>query len=711
MISKKEKALRAANKHLQKGQVDKAIREYQKVLAIDDRDPRIRHKFAELLARRGRAQEALEEFRWVAAYYEQGGFYPKAVAVYKQMLGMDPDKVDLHIHLGEIYRQQGKRSDAAYHFRTVAAKVEQDGAIEDKIAVYEKLCRINPDDVELHQRLIDQYQSAGMATKAVDALTELAADLRNRGESDQLLGVLDRLVRLSEEPLPFLRELATVHMARKAPRRALGKLQQCFKIDPQDEETLTMLGRAFSELGKKHKALQVYEELIRVYEARNDQAKLREIEAEIHSISPESRPLPESPTEGPTIPLELPEELAEDALRAVVQGEVYLRYGLMARAEAAAVAAVRNHPTAFAAHRLSSQYLEAIEDQAGAAAAVMQMYTVAMDSGDLPVARRCLVETVRLLPDDPGAGGRVSAFDDAMGEQLRAFEQQQVLELSDEIRTPLAVDASGEISISHMNVGAVGAQASMDPDVESLDGESVEILPDEQLLSELALGPAAGKAPGQQAAPGGEDTDEIELEVSDDESTMHTPGTGKSDRASEDDPDTIDDEVALDREPSATDTDFDSLLDEMADVIGGGPNASTAAGAGEAAPGGGSPGLDLGLGYFEVGLYDEALRELAAVLGEGVDDARAQLYIGRCKVKLGRLGEAIEDLRLGLDAAPSSTELEADLLFELADAYQAQGEARVAHDTFGDLAQRAPEHRADEVAERIAGLALQLAEE
>ena len=708
MISKKEKSLRAANKHLQKGQVDKAIREYQKVLTYDDRDPRIRHKYAELLARKGRSQEAMEEFRWVAAYYEQGGFYPKAVAVYKQMLGMDPEKIDLHLHLGEIYRQQGKRSDAAYHFRTVAGKVEKDGAIEDKIAVYEKLCRINPDDVDLHQRLVDQYVDAGMATKAVEALSELAADLRTRGDTEQLLGTLDRLSRLAEEPLPFYREMAAVHMGRKAPRRALAKLQQCFKIDPQDEETLTMLGRAFADLGKKHKALQVFEELIRIYQSRNDTTKLREIEAEVHAIAPESRPPADAPDEGPTIPLELPEELAEDTLRAVVQGEVFLRYGLLEKAEAAAVGAVREHPSTFAAHRLHAQYLEAIEDSPGAAAAVMQMYTVAMDAGDLPVARRCLVETVRLLPDDPGAEGRVSAFDEAMGEQLRAFEQEQVLELSDEIRTPMAVDASGEVSIANMPVSGGGVPASMDPDVESLDGESVEILPDEQLLSELAMGPAAAAAAAAPQAP--EDSDEIELEVSDDESTLASPEGAALKDSLDDDPDTIDDEVPLDREPSATDADFDSLLDEMADVIGGVTDEPTAAEGADTALGGGSPGLDLGLGYYEVGLYAEALRELEGVIGEGVDDARARLYIGRCRIKLGQVASAVEDLRLGLDAGPAP-EIEAELLFELGAGYEAQGEARVAHDTFADLAQRAPDHRPADVAERVSELAARLAEE
>ncbi len=699
MISKKEKSLRAANKHLQRGQVDKAIREYEKVLSMDDRDPRIRHKYGELLARKGRAGEAMEEFRWVAAYYEQGGFYPKAIAVYKQMLGMEPDKIDVHLHLGEIYRQQGKRSDAAYHFRTVAGKVEKDGAIEDKIAVYEKLCRINEDDVELRLRLVEQYVDASMATKAIECLNELAAELRARGDSEPLLGVLDRLAGLAEESLPYHREAASIHLTRRSARRALAKLQHCFKIDPQDEQTLMLLGQAFAQLDRKHKALQVYEELIRIYSARNDTQRLREVESLVHEIAPDSRPAPASDDHALAIPLELPEEMEEEALRSVVRGEVFLKYGLADRAMEASNAALRGWPGLFAAHRLSALVLEAGDDSGGAASAVMQMYTVAMDAGDLAVARRCLVETVRLLPDDPSAQERVVAFDDAMGDQLRAFEQQQVLELSDEIKMPMAVDPAGQVSVT----GPVGVGQSMDPDVESLDGESVEILPDEHLLSELAMGPSAAQAPG--AAESAEDSDEIELEVSDDEATMHSP-----DRADEvDEPDTIDDEIPLERDSSEADQEFDSLLDEMADVIGHevGGAAPTEGGPAPAARSA-SPSLDLGLGYFEVGLYEEALRELETALDGGADPARARLYVGRCQSKLGRHNEAVDQLQQGLTVGGGDEGTELELMFALGEAYQAQGELAVAHETYQEVARRDAGFLSDEVAQRVAALAVEL---
>ena len=50
---------------------------------------------AELLAKQGKLTEAMREFQVVAEAYERGGFYPKAAAIYKQMLRFEPDQMNL----------------------------------------------------------------------------------------------------------------------------------------------------------------------------------------------------------------------------------------------------------------------------------------------------------------------------------------------------------------------------------------------------------------------------------------------------------------------------------------------------------------------------------------------------------------------------------------------------------------------------------------
>ncbi|MES1204380.1 MAG: tetratricopeptide repeat protein, partial [Pseudomonadota bacterium] len=60
MVGKKEKYLVAAQKFIERGQLDKALAEFTKVVQEDPKDTRTWLKMAELHAKRGAAAEATE---------------------------------------------------------------------------------------------------------------------------------------------------------------------------------------------------------------------------------------------------------------------------------------------------------------------------------------------------------------------------------------------------------------------------------------------------------------------------------------------------------------------------------------------------------------------------------------------------------------------------------------------------------------------------
>src|SRR5438309_12130091 len=74
------------------------------------------------------------------------------------------------------------------------------------------------------------------------------------------------------------RELAWLYLRRNDPRRALQKLQACFKADPRDVETLGLLAQAFQALDQKAKTVSVLKELARVH----NENKQRENAAEVY---------------------------------------------------------------------------------------------------------------------------------------------------------------------------------------------------------------------------------------------------------------------------------------------------------------------------------------------------------------------------------------------------------------------------------------------
>src|SRR6201987_1208369 len=106
----------AARKFVDKGQIDKAGKEYLRIVQEDPKDVRIWLKIGDLYARKNAKQDAIETYLKVARFYHEQGFFLKAVAVYKQILKLDPRLVDVILKLAELYCPLGLMSDAVQHY-------------------------------------------------------------------------------------------------------------------------------------------------------------------------------------------------------------------------------------------------------------------------------------------------------------------------------------------------------------------------------------------------------------------------------------------------------------------------------------------------------------------------------------------------------------------------------------------------------------------
>ncbi len=286
MAFNKEKVMDAARKFVDKGQLDKAIKEYLRVVKEDPADVRVWLKIGDLYARKGQKQEATETYLKVARYYQDQGFFTKAVAVYKQILKLDPRLVEVHLKLAELYRQLGLMSDAMQHFESVAAHFHREGKTKEALATVRQLVDLDPQNVATRIKLAELYSKEQMTDEAVLEFTQVCEQLRRQNRQDDFLKVAERLLFHRPENRDLNRELAGLYLRRGDPRRALQKLQTCFKADPRDVETLALLAQAFQALDQKGKTVSVLKELARVFDDNKQRVRAEEVYRKILAFSP-----------------------------------------------------------------------------------------------------------------------------------------------------------------------------------------------------------------------------------------------------------------------------------------------------------------------------------------------------------------------------------------------------------------------------------------
>jgi len=93
MAVDKNKIIAEATKLVQKGAYDKAIKQYERILAEDAKDVRVLLKVGELYQKKGDDRMAADAFKRVAETYADQGFFLKSVAVYKQVMKLDAEDI------------------------------------------------------------------------------------------------------------------------------------------------------------------------------------------------------------------------------------------------------------------------------------------------------------------------------------------------------------------------------------------------------------------------------------------------------------------------------------------------------------------------------------------------------------------------------------------------------------------------------------------
>lgn len=280
------KALESAQKYLAKGQLDRAISEYERLVQADPKDARLLLKLGDLYTRQGATRDASATYRKVAEQYAEQGFFLKAVAVCKQILKLDPSQTDVWERLAEMYEMLSLVSDAISTYEQVADAYSRSGSPRKALRALEKCADLDPENVAARIRYAEALSKLNKPEEASAAFRTGADLLKRQGRVDDYLKVAERLLFHQPDNYDFARELAAMYLERNDPKHALAKLQACFNADPKNIDTLQLLARAFEQLGQTQKTVSVLKEVARLHAADERRAEQGSVLRRILQLDP-----------------------------------------------------------------------------------------------------------------------------------------------------------------------------------------------------------------------------------------------------------------------------------------------------------------------------------------------------------------------------------------------------------------------------------------
>lgn len=306
MAINKDKLRLNAQKYLQRGQLDKAIKELQRLVDEDPRDVRTILKIGDLQARKGDTGAAVLSYSHVAQFHTEQGFFLKSVAVYKQILKISPDDLDINRKLGELYCQLNLHSDAIQQYQRLVELHTSQNQTSEAIAALRVIADLDPLNIRLRLTLAQTQSQHGFVDEAKQQLSALAQELKGLQRFGDYAQVAEGLLKLAPSDLGTAHDLAQTYLEHSEPKRALATLHSCFRINPRDPTTLSLLITSFRALEQPEKALFLLRELAKIQRDAQDQSAYHATLRTILTLQPNDpeacAELGQSPPAAPTAP-------------------------------------------------------------------------------------------------------------------------------------------------------------------------------------------------------------------------------------------------------------------------------------------------------------------------------------------------------------------------------------------------------------------------
>ena len=209
MPADKNAIIQKAQKYTAKGQIEKAIEEWQKLIAETPNDGNIYNTIGDLYLKSNSQGAAVEFYLKAAETFMKAGFSLKTIAVYKKAIKVDPSRMDAYIELAALNAERGLIGNAIEDYMKVAKHYAKEGKTKESLEIYQRIANLDPTNVQIQVKVSELYKKEGLAEDALAGLLKAAQTCSVQGKTqaaEELYRHILQIAPENQEALTFLKK-------------------------------------------------------------------------------------------------------------------------------------------------------------------------------------------------------------------------------------------------------------------------------------------------------------------------------------------------------------------------------------------------------------------------------------------------------------------------------------------------------------------------
>ena len=278
-MASRDKIIAKAEKYVSKGKIEDAIEEYERLLKDSPNDVNTLNRIGDLWVRINRPKEAVGVFTQIADHYSRDGFFLKAIAIYKKINKLDPSQLEIYEKLAELYAKQGLAMEAKSQYLVLADYSIKQGNTAAALKTYQRIAELDPNSINIHVKLADLYQQNGQTDEALRQYDRVGRLLLKKGMYDEAVQVFQKAVKIDASNVELVSSLVSALNDAGQHASAIQILETAQSANPGDPQLASLLGQALIGKGNLDAAQSVLEEAVA---ANADHSGTREALAQLH---------------------------------------------------------------------------------------------------------------------------------------------------------------------------------------------------------------------------------------------------------------------------------------------------------------------------------------------------------------------------------------------------------------------------------------------
>ena len=250
----KTKVMRSAERFLTQGKYLDAVQEYSKIVEHDPKDYTTLNILGDLYIKTDSQDKAISCFSRVADHYSKQGFAQKAIAVYKKVLKLEPNSIEISSKLAPLYQLKGSVLEAKEHYTIIANHYQETGKKVDALNIWKRIAELDPTNNEIYLKLAEGYLEENQREEAGNAFVEAGLRSQKSGNYENAATAFLGALEIKPNDFTALKGYVNAQLKVGNAEEAVEWLQKIRKENIYNTELLLLLTDCYLEIDNPHEA-------------------------------------------------------------------------------------------------------------------------------------------------------------------------------------------------------------------------------------------------------------------------------------------------------------------------------------------------------------------------------------------------------------------------------------------------------------------------